>query len=51
LCLNEKRLGELKRDLSDLGVSITTCSDVRELIQRSQLIVTTTSAKEPIPHQ
>jgi ornithine cyclodeaminase len=45
---NEKRLGELKRDLSDLGVSVTTCSDLRELIERSQLVVTTTSAKEPI---
>tara|TARA_Y100001001_G_scaffold42958_1_gene37911 strand:- start:436 stop:1398 length:963 start_codon:yes stop_codon:yes gene_type:complete len=45
---NEKRLGELKRDLSDLGISVATCSDLRELIQRSQLIITTTSAKEPI---
>jgi ornithine cyclodeaminase len=45
---NEKRLDELKRDLSDLDVSITVCSDLRELIGHSQLIITTTSAKEPI---
>ena len=45
---NGRRLDELKRDLSELGVSVTTCSELRELIERSQLIITTTSAKEPI---
>ena len=45
---NERSLDELKQDLSDLSVSVTTCSDLRELIERSQLIITTTSAKEPI---
>ena len=45
---NERSLDELKQDLSDLSVSVTTCSDLKELIERSQLIITTTSAKEPI---
>ena len=45
---NERSLDELKRDLSDLSVSVSTCSDLRKLIERSQLIITTTSAKEPI---
>ena len=45
---NAARLDELVQDLSDLDVSITACSDLRELIERSQLVVTTTSTKEPI---
>ena len=45
---NERSLDELKQDLSALSVSVTTCSDLKELIERSQLIITTTSAKEPI---
>ena len=45
---NVRSLDKLKRDLSDLGVSVTSCSNLRELIQSSQLIITTTSAKEPI---
>jgi len=45
---NERSLDELKRDLSDLSVSVSTCSDLRKLIERSQLIITTTSAREPI---
>ena len=45
---NERSLDELKQDLSDLSVSVTNCSDLRKLIERSQLIITTTSAKEPI---
>ncbi len=40
---NERSLDELKQDLSDLSVSVTTCSDLRELIERSQLIITTTA--------